>query len=119
MRVLLEDGTNDVPFRAPEDVAVALLDLDAQVRGHCYGPGRCVQSWVASIPPRYPPQTTLEAEITSTNELLASILSTPTSRLVDFATDMSSDLYLPDGLHLNADGQVVRAERVRSALTRQ
>jgi cysteine-rich repeat protein len=117
--VVLALGTNDVPFRAPEDVAVALLDLDAQVRAHCYGPGRCVQSWVASIPPRYPPQTTLEAEITSTNELLASILSTPTSRLVDFATDMSSDLYLPDGLHLNADGQVVRAERVRSALTRQ
>jgi cysteine-rich repeat protein len=116
--VVIALGTNDLPYAAPTDVALTLLQLDGQARTHCYPTGRCAQSWVASIPPRYAPAVPYETERTAVNALLASVLPAPT-RLVDFASGMPPEFFQADGLHFDADGQAERALRARFALTRQ
>lgn len=108
--LLIALGTNDLlsAEQAPQQVVEALLDFRAEAQQ------RNIDVAIATIPPSFRHSAELRANVDVANRLLAEAL--PADRLIEFNAGMERADFLPDGLHVNADGQRKRGAAAAAVL---
>jgi lysophospholipase L1-like esterase len=118
--VVIALGTNDVADEVPpEVVAETVLFLADQASRHCYGRGRCIKAFVATVPPIYAPPRDrgFDSEIQAINATLRARVDA--ARLVDFDSWMPAQFdpaLMIDGIHLGRKLQARRADEVARLL---